>query len=41
MTEDFFDILSLKNWRIVRHLKIGYKSLGGTIIKIYTIYQEI
>ena len=27
MIENFFDILSLKNWRILRYLKIGYKSL--------------
>ena len=27
MIENFFDILSLKNWKILRYLKIGYKSL--------------
>ena len=39
MTENVFDILSLKNWRI-HFLKIGYISLGGAIIKIYTIHPE-
>ena len=41
MTENFFDILSLKNWRILRYLKIGFKSLGRTVIKIYTIHPEV
>ena len=27
MIENLFDILSLKNWRILRFIKIGYKSL--------------
>ena len=27
MIENFFDILSLKNWRILHYLKIGYKSI--------------
>ena len=41
MTENFFEIWSLKNWRILRYLKIGNKSLGGTIMKIYAIHPDM
>ena len=41
MTENSFDILSLKDWGILRYLKIGHKSLAGTVIKIYAVHPEI
>ena len=34
MTENIFDILSLKDLRILPYIKIGYNSLEGTIAKI-------